>query len=270
MGDNLKTNTALLSYVLAGVVAVSSLGGLLLPEVYAKETPSWAAQGMGQDFVDLVLVAPLLALFTRLAQKGKRIFLFLIGGILVYLVYSYLIYAFYIHFNRLFFLYCAGLGLSVYALVLMAIQLQKAQVETWFSPVRSTALPALYFLATTLVFYFLWLSEDVPALISGIAPKSLAETGLPTNPIHVLDLSIVLPAMALASLQLLWKKPLGYLLFPIMLAFAIVMVAAIGGMMVEMKLKGITSDLTVAYVFGVGVMLNSIVLGLFFKNLKRT
>jgi hypothetical protein len=257
-----------LSYSLAAVLAVTSLGGLLLPEAYANETPSWAAQGMGQDFVDLVFVFPLLLLSAYQTQKGQKVFRFLLGGTLVYLVYSYVLYGFCMHFNRLFFLYCAGLGLSVYALVLYGAEFQTTKVEAWFNQKKSTQLPASYFLVTTLVFYFLWLSEDVPALLSGTAPKSLAVAGLITNPIHVLDLSIVLPAMALASFQLLRKKPFGYFFFPVMMVFSIIMGAAIGGMTVAMKLKGVTGDLTVAYVFGVGILFNSAVLGLFLRGMK--
>ncbi len=269
MPDHSKIQTlTVLSYSLAGVVAATSLGGLLLPEAYAKETPSWAAQGMGQDFVDLVFVFPFFLLSAYMAQKGRKVFRFLLGGTLVYLVYSYVLYGFCMHFNRLYFLYCAGLGLSVYSLVLYGMRFQTTKVEAWFNPKKSTKIPAFYFLFTTLVFYFLWLSEDIPALLAGTAPKSLAEAGLITNPVHVLDLSIVLPAMALASFQLLRKKPFGYLFFPIMMVFSIVMGASIGGMMVAMNLKGVTGDLTVAYIFGLMVLLNSTVLVFFLRGIK--
>ena len=170
--SKIKTLT-FLSYSLAAVVAASSLGGLLLPEIYAKETPTWGAQAQGQDFVDLIFVAPLLIFSAFLAQKGEKIFLFFQGGILINLVYAYMQYGFFLHFNRFYFLYCAGVGLSVYALVLYGMEFQRAKVESWFNLKKSTKLPSLYFLATTLVFYFLWLSEDIPAVISGIAPKSI-------------------------------------------------------------------------------------------------
>jgi hypothetical protein len=45
---------------LAALVATASLGGILMPSIYARETPSWAAQGEGQDWFDLVVVVPLL------------------------------------------------------------------------------------------------------------------------------------------------------------------------------------------------------------------
>jgi hypothetical protein len=37
---------ALLSFPLAALLAVCALGGILLPAVYAREHPNWAAQGL--------------------------------------------------------------------------------------------------------------------------------------------------------------------------------------------------------------------------------
>ena len=37
---------ALLAFPLALLVLAASLGGLMLPAIYAGETPDWAAQGM--------------------------------------------------------------------------------------------------------------------------------------------------------------------------------------------------------------------------------
>jgi hypothetical protein len=259
---------AVLSYLAAGAVALASLGGIFLQRTYVHETPSWAAQGLGQDVVNLVFVVPLLLASIFLLRKGKKVYLFMLGGLLVYVAYSYVLYCFCVHFNRLFFIYCAALGFSVYALVLLGMELQADRVESWFNRKTSTTFPALYFLATTAIFYLLWLTEDVPAVFSGVAPKSLAEAGLFSNPVHVLDLSLVLPAMALASLQLWKKKAFGYLFFPVMMAFAIVMGVAILGMMVALHLRGLTSDTLVVYVFAVLILLNSGVLTYFLRSLK--
>ena len=257
-----------LSHAAAIVLALTSAAGLWLPGIYAKETPSWAAQGVGQDVVDLFFVAPLLAFCAFQVGKGRRIFLFPLEGILFYLIYSFVLYAFCVHFNRIFFLYCAGLGFSVYALALLNLGIGPPEAGKWFDPRPSTRLPGLFFLATTLAFYVLWLSEDIPAVLSGTAPKSLEEVGLFTNPVHILDLSLVLPAMLIASIQLLRKRTFGYWFFPVMMSFSIVMAVAIGGMMVALKLKGVTADVTAAYVFAVVVLASVGVLGYFLRSFK--
>ncbi len=45
------------------------------------------------------------------------------------------------------------------------------------------------------LFAVVWLASIIPALISGLVPQELAETGLVSNPVHVLDLALILPAM---------------------------------------------------------------------------
>ena len=262
-------NIEILSYLLAAAMGVSSWGGVFLPRTYAKETSSWATQGMGQDVVNLIFVIPLLLVSAFFAARGRKVFSLILAGLFIYSIYSYVLYGFCVHFNRLFFFYCAALGLSVYGLILLSWELPADRVKYWFNPAAPTLLPSVFLLAMTSVFYFLWLGEDLPAVLSGIPPKSLAEAGLFTNPVHVLDLSIVLPAMIIASVHLWGKKPFGYVFFPVMMVFSIVMGIAILGMMVAMNLKGLGGDLAPAAFFALAILLSAGVLGNFFKTMRR-
>lgn len=257
-----------LSYLSALAVALSSAGGIWLPSTYAHETASWGAQGMGQDYVDLFFVVPLLLAATFLAARGGRVALLVIGGIFGYLVYSFVLYAFCVHFNSLFFIYTAALGLSGYSLVLVALRLLKERVDIWFDLERPTRFPALFLILTALAFYFLWLSEDIPALLHGTHPKSLDEVGLPSNPVHVLDLGLTLPAMFLAGAALLKKKPFGYFFFPVVIVLCAVMAVAIGGMTVMMAQKGVVNDLTITWVFGGMALTDLAVLAYFLRSLR--
>src|SRR5687767_13917567 len=103
-----------LSLLLAVLVAAASGAGILLEGTYAKESASWAAQGVGQDIVTLTLAVPLLIVSAIEASRGSKRALLVWTGVLVYLVYSYTLYAFFIHFNALFVVYTAALGLSFY------------------------------------------------------------------------------------------------------------------------------------------------------------
>src|SRR6185295_1303389 len=89
-------------------------------------------------------------------------------------------------------------------------------------------LTGIYFIALSAVFYFLWLSEIVPAVINNKVPSSLIEVGLFTNPVHVIDISIFLPGMFITGILVLREKPLGYLLAPALLSFFILMDITIG------------------------------------------
>ena len=261
---------SLLSYLLAAALAVSSWGGIFLARTYAKETPYWAAQGMGQDAVNLIFVVPLLLVSSFFAARGLKIFFFFLAGIFIYSIYSYLLYGFCVHFNGFFFVYCAGLGFSFYGLLLLTGEFPADKVKSWFNPSASTLLPAVFFMALTAVFYLLWLSEDIPAVLSGTPPNSLAEAGLFTNPVHLLDLSIVLPAMFIASIQLWRKKPFGYLFFPAMMVFSIVMGVAIVGMMLAMNRQGIGGDSGPVGFFGLTILLSVGVLGNFLKSMGHS
>ncbi len=225
-------------------VGVASLGGIASPSTYAQETTSWAAQGLGQDWVNLLLVVPWTTAAALFTLRGSRRAELLLGGALVYSLYSYVIYAFAVHFNALFLVYCAALGLSFFALVLLLADGLAQDARGWFAravPVRSAS---LLLIGVALLFGGMWLAQVIPALARGGAPEGLAEVGLVTNPVHVLDLSIVLPGLVVAAVALWRGQPLGYLLVPILLGFSVLMAAAIAGMIVAMYLRGVASDVT--------------------------
>jgi hypothetical protein len=226
----------------AALLALVSLGGLLLPGAYARETPAWVAQAVGQDWFDLIVAAPWLAWCGFAARSGNRTWRVLLAGAYAYTVYEMLIYAFAVHMNALFFLYCATLGLTGYALVAIAIELHHH-----VPPVdrRGGHIGGGFLIAIGVVFAAMWLADDVPALLRGAPPPSLVETGLLTNPVHVIDYAFVLPAHILAGIWLWRARPAGALLAPIVLAFGVLMAASIGGMLVVIRLSGDAAPLGV-------------------------
>ena len=239
------------SFAIATLMAIAALGGILSPSTYAQESASWAAQGIGQDWVSLLAAVPALVIAAALTLRGSRRAPLLLGGALLYTAYSFVLYAFAVHFNWLFLVYCAVLGLSVFALAyLVAGLVAGAAVSAPRDrlPVRTTA-GTLF--AISGVFGLLWLSEILPALARGGAPAALAEAGLTTNPVHVLDLSLLLPALAVAGASLLRGERLGLVLAPIALGFSVLMALAIGGMILVMRLRGLAVDLAPSAAMGV-------------------
>ena len=200
-----------LGLALAAVFAAASLGNILLPGAYARETPSWAAQGFGQDWVDLLLAVPVLAASAALARRGSRPAGLVLGGAIGYTAYSLVLYSFAMHFNALFLAYTAGLGLSFYAFVNVVLAYGREAHATWVRTPRAIDSAAGAFsVLLGLAFYALWLSEVIPAIASGTAPASLAEVGLITNPVQVLDIAIVLPAFVVGGVALVRRRPTGY------------------------------------------------------------
>lgn len=244
---------------IAVLVAATAVGGIFLPSTYAHETATWGAQGIGQDWVNLLVVVPALAVCAAMVARGSRTGELLLGGALLYLTYSYALYTFDVHFNALFLLYCMVLGLSFWMLVGTVIRSVLAGGDPLpaRAPVR---LAGGVLIAQGVAFYLLWLSEDVPALLAGQAPASLAEVGLPTNAVHVLDMAIVLPAMIAAGVALLRRRALGATAAAVMLSFAVLMAVAIGGMVVVMQLRRIGSSLGPAVAMAIAATVSAAVL----------
>lgn len=60
-----------LSFPLATLLAVASLGGLFLPFTYKEETPIDAAQYVGNDVGNLAVIVPALLIVAILARRGS-------------------------------------------------------------------------------------------------------------------------------------------------------------------------------------------------------
>jgi len=223
---------AIAALVAAGLVALASLAGIAIPAIYAREAPVWRVQGIGQDWANLLVAVPWLVTTAVLTLRGSRRARLLLGAGLAYTTYSYAMYAFDVHFNALFLVYCGALGLASYALVALATELDDAR--DWIDPRAPHRLLGGIVMAVAAAFALLWLSQIVPALVTGTTPPDVAEAGLLTNPVHVLDLALVLPAM-FAGGWLLWqRRRAGYVLVPIALGFTALMGAAVASMAIQL------------------------------------
>jgi hypothetical protein len=223
---------AIASLIIAGLIAFASLGGIISTGPYARETWLWRTQGIGQDWANLTVAVPWLVSTAVLVYRGARRARLLLGGGLLYAAYAYATYAFAVHFNTLFLVYCAILGASTYVFAGLASEL--GDVRRWFAPDAPARLAAGFEMACAGGFSLLWLSQIAVALVTSTAPAGLAATGLATNPIHVLDLSLVLPAMFLGGWQLWHHRSLGYVLVPIFLGFGALMAACLTAIAIAM------------------------------------
>lgn len=232
--------------VLAFFMTIASLVGILHPAVYARETENWAAQAVGQDWVDVLFGVPWLVISAWGSRRGSRGARLLLAGGLLYFTYELLIYAFAVHFNALFLVYCASLGLSLFASFRAASSLAREDVQSWFEDTVPVRTPGILLVTIGVAFALMWLAEIIPALVQGSVPRSVAESALPTNPVHVIDISSVLPAHVAAGVLLLRRHPLGYCAAPVILAFGVLMSLSIAGMMVVMQLRGLEQTFAVA------------------------
>jgi hypothetical protein len=260
-----RTIIVLTALMTAGLAAVSGFGAFDAA-TYARDAPSMAAQGAGQDLVDLVLVVPLLVVSLILMLRGSRIALFVFGGGVFYVLYSFFIYSFGVHFNRFFLVYCLILGTALYAFILVVLEAVRMPLEAWVgekAPVRSVG---TFLLAVSALFSLLWLKDAVPAVLGNTVPPSVADYGLLVNPVHVLDLAIALPGLVVAAVLLMRRRRLGFLLAPVALVFLVILAVALAAMVAMTKARGISEDATVAAVFIGIAVISTVSLGLFLKN----
>lgn len=257
------------AFPIAALVACVSLVGIFSAPTYARETPSWAAQAVGQDWVDLVVAVPLLAITGFWAQRGSRRAFFLLAASLLYTVYEFVIYGFDVRFNALFLAYCATLGLTFFALAGLYARVLREDVSRWYEEKPPVRIAGTFLIAVGLLFTAAWLGDIVPALVHGTPPEAIREAQTPTNPVHVLDLSVILPLHVVAGVALLQRRKLGYALAPVLLGFEVLMALSIAGMSLVMRRRGVEASLVVAIGMAVLAASSMVVLAPFLVRLRR-
>lgn len=110
---------------------------------------------------------------------------------------------------------------------------------------------------------FLWLSQILPAILTGTEPSNIADADLPTSVIYSLDLGIIVPAFILTASWLWQRRALGYAFTAVLL----VKIATLGGAVLAMALfmirDGQAVPLPQLAIFGVLTLLSAGLMGQF-------
>jgi hypothetical protein len=226
--------------VISGLVTTASILGLAHQGVYDAETENWATQAKGQDIGNLLAVVTLLLSsygYYRGSHRAALVWL----GTLLYLVYAYIVYSMAVHFNELFLVYVAALGSSSYAVMFSVNGLRAENGAFSRPPARRIA--GYTSIAIGVLFGLLWLSEVIPATLSGEVPQSVIDAGLWVNPIHVIDLAVLLPAFIIAGYWTLQGKSAGQFFVGPLLIFSVLMGTSIVAAMILMTVEGSESTL---------------------------
>lgn len=258
----------LLSLPLAAFVVTASIAGMLSHGFYSNENHSWAVQSSGQDAVDLFLISPLLIVTVILISQKNKIAIPVWAGTNLYLSYTFAIYCFDLHFNRIFLIYCFCLGLSVFSFIYYLIALQKESPGYNLKHRTPLRYIGIYFIIISSLFYLLWLGDIIPAIINDTIPASLAQTGLFTNPVEVLDLSLILPFIFLSGLLLLKGKSFGFVLAPVLLTFIFLMDVTVSVLTFFAGYNGIAIDISIGIVMLMMAIFSLALLIIYFINIR--
>jgi hypothetical protein len=254
-----------LTILLAALTAVVSYAGAFVESTYAQEAINWAEQGIGQDYINLFVVAPLLVLTVIMAHKGSLRAHMVWLGLLLYLIYSYILYAFFIHFGPWFLAYVVILGLSSYLFVFGVIVPDRGTVEEKMASVKVRPI-SIWLMIIAVIFIALWLSDIGRNLAAGTIPEEIEQIGLPVNPIHVLDLALLLPGTLITAWLLLRRRLAGLVLaVPLMVFFAVMGIAIIA-MAVKTAHGNFQSILPVLVMMMIIVSLNIVFVYRFLKQ----
>lgn len=200
--------------LIALLLTITATAGVLIPGLYSPfvANPVLIAGLFVQDAVSLLAVPILIAAMVWTPRGSRRAFV-VWCAVLVFIAYYISFYVFGYTYTVFYPLQLALLGLSVYSLIglLAGVDLPAfaAGVDARM-PVRTLAV----ILLIALLFVPLWgsiLAHDIQAA----QPR---DTAL----VFVLDLVFLLPAIAIAAVQLWQRRPFGYLLGGILLIKAAV------------------------------------------------
>ena len=210
------------SAALALVAGIAAAVGAFFPAVLSANAPMTAGNARGTDVVILAVAVPALVIAMLLAARGSRRAEIVWLGALAYILYNSVFFAYGTHFNGLFLSYAAALSLGVWSVVSLLRAADAEGLRARFSPGTPVRAIAGYLLVTTALFAATWLRDIIPAIAANTAPKSLAGTGMVTNPVEMTDLAFDFPLTALAAGWLWQRRPLGYLLAGAFLVYGVI------------------------------------------------
>lgn len=211
---------------IVGLAALSTLFGLFRPGHY-RDAPGLVESYQMQDLTILLVGIPVLVGGLWYAMQGSvRGRVVWLGG-LAYMTYMWASIAVQITFNELFLVYVALFGLSLFTLVGGFVTTDAGAIR---GAVEGQIRPSVYsgFLIVIGVgLAALWLSDIVPALLTGTIPVLVEEAGPQAMMSHVIDLGVVVPVIFLAAAWLYQRRSWGFVFAGVVLILGATLGASI-------------------------------------------
>ena len=206
------SKTALyLSTTIAVLATFASAGGLMLEDLY-RDNALVRTTWLGNDAVTLFLAVPILVAGMVLARRGSLRAWLIWLGVLDYMLYNYAFYLFGAAFNAFFLIYAALLGLSIFALIFGLVNLDAKIIQQQFNARTPVKWIGGYFLFVGAGLSLIYVAQSFAFIATGQLPAIVTITEHPTNVVFALDLTLLIPWLAVGALWLMKRKPWGYVI----------------------------------------------------------
>lgn len=193
-----------LSALIAALMALASLGGLLIDNLY-RDNAFVVTLWRGNDLVTFLVAVPLLAGSLFYARRGSLRAQLVWVGMLAYALYNYAFYLFAAAFNQFFLFYVAIFTLSIYALIFALIKTDAEEIKWQFRDRTPVKLIGIYMLFIAAGLGILWIGSSLRFVATGVVPSDIVMTGHPTGIVYALDLSLLIPVLMLGGVWI-WRR----------------------------------------------------------------
>lgn len=203
---NLMKTNQVLTYVIAALATIASVGGLFIPNLY-RDNAFYKTAWQANDAITLILIPALIVSYYRSRTGDPRVKVIWLG-LVAYMFYNYAFYLFGTAFNWFFIVYALLLATALYTFILGLFQTDRQINKT--PGVKNRYLFSTFLLLTALPLGIVELGQYIRFIVTGDSP------GIPSL-ILALDLSLIVPSALLAAILLAKKHLWGYWLGGVML-----------------------------------------------------
>ncbi|MCC6614970.1 MAG: hypothetical protein IT320_15935 [Anaerolineae bacterium] len=178
--------------------------------IYRYDTLLIGAGFKAQDAVTLFISVPLLLIAIILSTRGVFVGHLLLLGMLSFFLYAYASMALGAAYNRLFLVYVALFGSSLFAFILTFASFDRAELTTRLAAGAPRESLAIFMIVSGLITLFVWGAPLVSAMRKDTAPDRLDSYTTPIT--FALDLAIITPSTFISGALILQGDALGYLI----------------------------------------------------------
>lgn len=211
---------------IAVLSTVSSLLALFRPGHYA-DPALLLPRMLAQDTVILLVAVPVLVVGLRYAVRGSLRGRIVWLGALAFTTYIWASIAGQTAFNGFYLGYVALFSLSLFTLVGGVLGTDAAAVQRRLAGRVPTRLFVGWLALVAVGLSALWLSDALPAAINGTTPAVIQELGPRATQTYLLDLGVVVPALAVAARWLHRGEAWGYVASGVLLVMASILAPSI-------------------------------------------